>query len=176
MQVCDSYVTNLRSVRSMQSCFNRARLGSTVHCFRTILNVEMNSHHSDSLLASVPPRSCRFLVYILAFFLLSGHDMDTTLLWKDPEGSQTIKIVVAKRIKARKDGLHPFQEQHIVYILNGEDVSLCTMTGNGNQFSSPFLFFAILKSASTLSLGLVVELWESGVFWSIFCAVLVVLG
>ncbi len=79
----------------------------------------MNFHHSDSLLA-----------YILAFFLLSSHDIDTTLLWKDPEGLQTIKIVVAKRIKAWKDGLCPFQEQHIVY--------------------SPFLFFAISQSASTL--------------------------
>ncbi|KAK0191935.1 hypothetical protein F5146DRAFT_888194, partial [Armillaria mellea] len=61
--------------------------------------------------------------------------------WKVPEGLQTIKIVVAKRIKAWKDGLCPFQEQPIVHILNGEDVLLCTATGDGQSalFAIPIL-------------------------------------
>ncbi|PBK93655.1 hypothetical protein ARMGADRAFT_904052, partial [Armillaria gallica] len=61
--------------------------------------------------------------------------------WKDREGLRTIKIAVAKRIKAWKDDLHPFQEQPIVYILNGEDVLLCTVTGDGKSalFTVPIL-------------------------------------
>ncbi|PBK85536.1 hypothetical protein ARMGADRAFT_897903, partial [Armillaria gallica] len=61
--------------------------------------------------------------------------------WKDPEGLQTIKIIVTKCIKAWKDGLHPFQEQPIIYILNSEDVLLGTVTGNGKSalFSIPIL-------------------------------------
>ncbi|PBK59864.1 hypothetical protein ARMSODRAFT_849922, partial [Armillaria solidipes] len=61
--------------------------------------------------------------------------------WKDPEGLQTIKIVVAKRIKAWKDDLRPFQEQPIVYILNSEDDLLCTATGDGKSalFTIPIL-------------------------------------
>ncbi len=65
--------------------------------------------------------------------------MDTTLLWKDPEGLQTIKVVAAKRIKAWKHGLRPLQEQPLVYIL--KDVLLYTATGDGKLavFNVPML-------------------------------------
>ncbi|KAK0211922.1 hypothetical protein IW262DRAFT_1412454 [Armillaria fumosa] len=59
--------------------------------------------------------------------------MTRAVSWNDPEGIQAVKDVVAKRIPTWKDGLRPFQEQPIIYILNGEDVVLCTATGDAKN-------------------------------------------
>ncbi|PBK64862.1 P-loop containing nucleoside triphosphate hydrolase protein [Armillaria solidipes] len=67
--------------------------------------------------------------------------MASQILWTDPEGLETIRRVVSKRIPDWKQGLRPFQEQPITLILNGEDLLLCTATGDGKSalFTVPIL-------------------------------------
>ncbi len=97
-----------------------------------------------SPLGLIPPRRipCRIVSPLVAL-LLSQHRyaMTSKLSWKDSEGLQAIRNVVAKRIPRWKNGLRPFQELPIVLILNGEDVLLCTATGDGKSalFTVPIL-------------------------------------
>ncbi|KAJ7207764.1 hypothetical protein B0H12DRAFT_1243083 [Mycena haematopus] len=53
--------------------------------------------------------------------------------WRSPEGQETLKSIVAAKIPVWKDGLRERQVQPILHILDGQDVILCTATGDGKS-------------------------------------------
>ncbi|KAJ7605579.1 P-loop containing nucleoside triphosphate hydrolase protein [Roridomyces roridus] len=59
--------------------------------------------------------------------------MSADTQWRSLEGRATIKSIVTTRIPAWKDGLRPQQEEPILTLLDGEDVLLCTATGDGKS-------------------------------------------
>ncbi|KAJ7923302.1 hypothetical protein B0H13DRAFT_2403863 [Mycena leptocephala] len=54
--------------------------------------------------------------------------------WMSPEGHTVLKAIVSSEIPAWKDGLRERQIQPILRILDGQDVFLCTATGDGKSF------------------------------------------
>ncbi|PBK86780.1 P-loop containing nucleoside triphosphate hydrolase protein [Armillaria gallica] len=85
--------------------------------------------------------------------------MSLKLSWKDSEGLQAIRNVVAKQIPHWKNRLWPFQELPIVLILNGEDVLLCTVTGDGKSalFTIPILYHLELEQSPSSYPSLTVQ-------------------
>lgn len=67
---------------------------------------------------------------IYAFWL---SRMPDNVKWRSPEGLTALKSVVSARLPLWTTGLHPWQEEPIQRILDGEDVILCTATGDGNS-------------------------------------------
>ncbi|KAJ7772883.1 P-loop containing nucleoside triphosphate hydrolase protein [Mycena maculata] len=61
--------------------------------------------------------------------------------WKDPEGRQTITTIVKKLIPQWKNGLHPFQHQFVVLVLDGGQGLCLTATSDGKSaiFAVPII-------------------------------------
>ncbi len=67
--------------------------------------------------------------------------MSLTHAWKTPQGSEALKRAVARRIPQWKDGLRDHQQEFIPYILDGDNLLVCTATGDGKSayFTAPIL-------------------------------------
>ncbi len=67
--------------------------------------------------------------------------MPQKILWTDPEGSDAVKLIVSRRIPQWKEGLRDFQQEYIPYILNGDNLLICTAMGDGKScfFTVPIL-------------------------------------
>jgi superfamily II DNA helicase RecQ len=61
--------------------------------------------------------------------------------WRSPEGQAALKLIMAAKIPAWKDGLRDRQSQPILHILDCQDTILCTATGGGKSalFTVPIL-------------------------------------
>ncbi|KAF7334889.1 P-loop containing nucleoside triphosphate hydrolase protein [Mycena sanguinolenta] len=69
--------------------------------------------------------------------------------WLSPEGQTALKAIVASEIPAWKDGLRERQIQPILRILDGQDVLLCTATGDGKSalFTVPIICHLALRKS-----------------------------
>ncbi|KAJ6505273.1 P-loop containing nucleoside triphosphate hydrolase protein [Mycena sanguinolenta] len=69
--------------------------------------------------------------------------------WTSPEGETALKAIVASQIPTWKDGLRGRQVQPILRILDGQDVLLCTATGDGKSalFMVPILCHVLLSKS-----------------------------
>ncbi|KAJ7218596.1 P-loop containing nucleoside triphosphate hydrolase protein [Mycena pura] len=67
--------------------------------------------------------------------------MSEELPWMSPAGATALKSIVATCLPSWKAGLHPWQEEPILRILDGQDILLCTATGSGKSslFMVPIL-------------------------------------
>ncbi len=61
--------------------------------------------------------------------------------WKTQQGSDSLKRVVSRRISHWQDGLRDHQQEFIPYILDGNNLLVCTATGDGKSayFTVPIL-------------------------------------
>ncbi|KAJ7260900.1 hypothetical protein B0H12DRAFT_1106925 [Mycena haematopus] len=71
--------------------------------------------------------------------------------WRSPEGQEALKSIVAAKIPVWKDGLRERQVQPILHILDGQDVILCTATGDGKSalFTVPIICHLAVSEAPT---------------------------
>jgi superfamily II DNA/RNA helicase len=71
--------------------------------------------------------------------------------WRSPEGQRALKSIVAAKIPIWKDGLRERQVQPILHILDGQDVILCTATGDGKSalFTVPIICHLAVSEAPT---------------------------
>ena len=61
--------------------------------------------------------------------------------WQDPEGRATIIKIIKELVPEWDEGLHMWQLNLVVRILDGEDVLCCTATGDGKSalFAAPII-------------------------------------
>ena len=61
--------------------------------------------------------------------------------WQDPEGRATIIKIIKELVPEWDEGLHMWQLNLVVQILDGEDVLCCTATGDGKStlFATPII-------------------------------------
>ncbi|KAK0197660.1 P-loop containing nucleoside triphosphate hydrolase protein [Armillaria mellea] len=59
--------------------------------------------------------------------------MSPTHAWKTPQGPEALKRAVARRIPQWNGGLRDHQQEFIPYILDGDNLLVCTATGDGKS-------------------------------------------
>jgi ATP-dependent helicase YprA (DUF1998 family) len=84
------------------------------------------------------------LLLDLATNYLNSHLIDSMApkyQWQDPEGRATIIKIIKELVPEWDEGLHMWQLNLVVRILDGEDVLCCTATGDGKSalFAVPII-------------------------------------
>lgn len=72
--------------------------------------------------------------------------------WQDPVGRETIIKIIKKLVLEWKQGLHDWQLDLVVRILDGEDVLCCTATGDGKSalFAAPIIVLREMSRNASL--------------------------
>jgi len=72
--------------------------------------------------------------------------------WQDPVGRETIITIIKKLVPEWKQGLHDWQLNLVVRILDGEDILCCTATGDGKSalFAAPIIVLREMSQNASL--------------------------